>query len=68
MSSKVTEIDTILKSRQPKKILQETYDLNPKTITWLLDTDEKKFDKFIKKVARVIKKNRKLVNKIRGVK
>jgi len=63
--SRAAEVDKILKEKDAEKVLRGAYLLDPETLLWLLKKDEKKFDKFTIKVAKLCKSNRKIVKKIR---
>jgi hypothetical protein len=60
------DFNSILVETDSEKVLRLAQNLDSKAFLWLMDTDVKKFDQVINKVAKVIDKNRELADKIKG--
>jgi hypothetical protein len=63
--NKETKLTTLLAEKNTEKLLRNVHELNPRLLVSLLNKDEKQFDRLVTKVARAMKRNRKLVAKIR---
>jgi hypothetical protein len=67
MSKRVT-LNTLLVETDVEQLLRGAHKMKSATLVKWWTNDENKFDQFIYKVGRAIKRNKKLVTKIRGEK
>jgi hypothetical protein len=63
--SKVSKLETLLVEKSKSKLLTDVHTLDPQLLLSWFNKENKNFELLVKKVAKVMKANPKLVTKIR---